>query len=369
VTFNGPVELRHGIFTTNGNVTFNGLVSLNPGNDEIGFKPSGGAPEQISTAAALGASGLTSSALANCNNAGVGCAAGSPQILWDYVTARVTVSTTGSGTINFANGAVWGGGTTSASLANSVKYFHGEQTGTTRAALVAAPIRHFVLNLKTDPASSVSFNGVLGYSAAKPGDLPNTGHPLSNNLFPSADNSFQIGAVTGSVSAAGASGSVDTYTLNGVNTTTGLGTATIAGFVSPSLPGNTGTLITPAPNNANAAGIAPTFLSEISLPAAPPTVVAGTTTAAAAATQEANAASSSASNAANQVVREEAHGGSEADGRGPSQTADLGRGGSTTDVFGQNFHVANGGRAGPSADTEYFSETPFQSAERRRRRQ
>jgi hypothetical protein len=240
-----------------------------------------------------------------------------------------------------------------------MKWFHGEDATTaTRAGLTPAPVRWFAANLLAGGA--VNLTGVLGYpnTFARPANLTNPGHPLVNNILPTPDNTFRLFITGNSLNTTGATGNVDQILFNNVAQNPA-GINIQNPFAQH--PGG-GQLIPPAPTSAGV-GSAAAYISELNLTA---TVSGGAASSAAnSATQEANAIS----NSVTTTNVEEGQGSSDAGGRGPSQTADLGRGGSSGDVFGTNFHVADGGGAGPNADSQYFSETPFQSAERRRRQQ
>ena len=346
VTFNGTTEFRRSVFTNTGNITLNGLGIINPAGDEIGFTPNGSSnnTEVQYSAATFNASGQGHTVV-NSGNA------------WDYISSKITIAT-GSGSINVQNGLVHFAH--ASALRNpiaSVKWYAGVSvTGLpARSALGLLPIGFIGANLVAGGGGAVNLNGTIGYTNstqiadAFPGIY--SGYIVPSTL----DTTFKVLAVGGSLGG-NPNGTVNTLMFN---STQNPAIGTLA--YNASDPNHNGQLVPPAPTSANA-GSAAAYISELNLVAP---ASSSTTAAANSATQEANAIA----NSIDEGQADEGQSSSESGGRGPSQTADLGRGGSSSDVFGQNFHVASGAGAGPNADAEYFSETPFQSAQRRRQQQ
>jgi len=372
VTFNagvGGTEFRHSVFTTSGDITVNGIGKLNPAGDEIGFNTTAGVTgtEVPMSAAELDASGLAPGRTASCAAGATGCTGGNPLVDWDAITVKITIKTD-NGNIAFNNGLIWSG----ASPANSMKWFHGEPDGTARSALTSAPVRFYAANLVTGNAGTVTLSGTIGYAVTHATNLANPGHPLVNDLMPTPDNTFKLLISTapgGTLSGATATGKVDGLSFNGTNFdgTNGvaMGIPGIASLGSGSSTHPSGQLIPPSPTSANV-GSGATYLSEISLPTAPVVSLPSP------APVDVAAATSGATTPL-LVVDLEQPDAMETGGRGAAASADLGRGGASSgaaaDVFDQGFYLVDARAVGPNADQGYFTDTPFQAAERRRRSQ
>ncbi len=352
------------MFTTSGNITLNGTVFLNPAGDEIGFNPVAGSPTAETTMSApqLDVSGLAPGRTAACTTGATGCTTGTPLVDWDAITVKLTLKTD-NGNIMVNNGLQWGG----SSPANSMKWFHGEVDGTARSALTSAPVRFYAANLVTSNAGTVTLNGTIGYAVTHAANLANPGHPLVNDLMPTPDNTFKLLITGGTLSGATATGSVDGLSFNGTDFTganLGMPTLVLLGGGGTSNHPGGGQLIPPAPSNAGV-GSGATYLGEINLPSAP---VLGTSPV------DVAAATLSTTVTANLLVNPEQQQEDESietGGRGAAASADLGRAGASSgaaaDVFGQGFYLVDGRAAGSNADQAYFTDTPFQAAERRRR--